>query len=311
MHRRLESTKPILIIILGVIAVSTSSPLIRLAQREASSFVIAAFRLILASLILAPFAINLIKKEKIRLTKKQIVSIGAAGLFLAIHFISWITSLEYTSITSSAVLVTTTPLWVAIFSPIFLKEKTKPLLLIGVGVALLGGILVGINDRCIVSQTGLSCSELFAAHQSTSLWGNFLAVAGAWCAAGYLMVGRSARATIHVLVYTFLVYGCAAILLTFVVIISGDHFMGYSGQTYLLMAALGIIPQLIGHSSFNWALGHVQATIVSTFLLGEPIGTSILAMMIIKEYPTALEICGGGIILIGLLIVIKSGQKND
>jgi drug/metabolite transporter (DMT)-like permease len=91
---------------------------------------------------------------------------------------------------------------------------------------------------------------------------------------------------------------------------TGNRFIGFSAPTYLWLIILGLVPQLIGHSAFNYALGHIQATVVSTFLLGEPIGTSLLAMALLKEYPTVLEICGGGIILIGLLIVIRSGQNH-
>jgi drug/metabolite transporter (DMT)-like permease len=136
--------------------------------------------------------------------------------------------------------------------------------------------------------------------------GNILALLGAFLSAGYLIVGRSTRNSLSLISYTFIVYSVAAIVLIILVIITGQKFTGFSSRTYLYIIALAVIPQLIGHSSFNWALKYLSAAVVSIALLGEPIGTVILSFIFLKESPTILEIVGGVLILCGIIISSRS-----
>ena len=146
------ATRPLMVVLMGILAVSTASIFIRQAQQEAPSLVIAAYRLGLAALGLIPFAYGK-RKEILGFSKKQwLLALGAGGI-LALHFASWITSLEYTSIASSVVLVTTTPLWVAIFSPLLLKERLNRAAMFGLVVALLGGTIVGMSEACNLSSS--------------------------------------------------------------------------------------------------------------------------------------------------------------
>ena len=142
--------------------------------------------------------------------------------------------------------------------------------------------------------------------------GNFLALFGAWMAAGYLMMGRQLRSTLSTVPYTALVYGIAALLLLFGVFINREPIFSYSAKTYLWLFALGLIPQLLGHTIFNWSLKYISATYVSLSLLGEPIGTIFLAMIFLKESPTLLEGIGAFIILAGIVVssIRKSGPVN-
>ncbi len=299
-----EKITPFIGLFFGILSVSTASIFIRFAQNQAPSIVIAAFRLSIASLLIAPFAYFHYKKQLFNITKKELTFLILSGFFLAIHFAAWITSLETTSIASSVVLVTTTPLWVALLSPLFLKEKNNTTIWVGLILAFLGSSLVAFSHQCSFSVDKIiACNIAGFSFDKNSLLGNSLALIGAWMAAGYLMVGRKVRSTIPVLKYIFFVYTFSAIFLLIMVFFTGQTMIGYSGQTYLWMILLGLIPQLLGHSIFNWALGHLPAAFVSIALIGEPIGTIILAFLFLKEVPNFLEILGGLLILGGIFLV--------
>jgi drug/metabolite transporter (DMT)-like permease len=299
-------------IVFAILAVSTASVFIRFAQREAPSLVIAALRLTFASLILAPIALTRYRDELRKLTRGDLLLGLLSGIFLAVHFATWISSLEYTSIASSVVLVSTGPLWVALLSPLFLKEPlTKPVL-IGMLLALIGGTVIGLSDSCsftlsVVSRQanvveGWSCPPFSEFVQGKAFLGNFLALAGAWTVAGYLMIGRRLRGGMSLVPYIFVVYGIAAIVLLGVMFTAGQSPLGFSPITYIWLLLLALVPQLIGHSTYNWALRYLPAALVSITTLGEPIGSAVLAYFILSEAPTILTIFGGILILAGIYI---------
>ncbi|MEW5828634.1 MAG: DMT family transporter, partial [Chloroflexota bacterium] len=180
-------------LLVAILAVSTSSIFIRYAQREAPSLVIAALRLTFASLVLAPLALTRFRAELKALSRRDLLLGMLSGAFLAVHFATWITSLEYTSVASSVVLVSTGPLWVALLSPLILKEPLTRAALSGMGLALIGGTVIGLSDACRLDR-GLVCPPLADFVQGRAFLGNFLALAGAWAVAGYLILGRSLRA---------------------------------------------------------------------------------------------------------------------
>lgn len=310
MNKEQPRLPPLLGLAIGLLAVSTASVFIRLGQQEAPSIVIAAGRLGIAALILLPFAWRYSTAELTGLNRRQWGWLVLAGFFLALHFAAWITSLEFTSIASSVVLVTTTPLWVSLFSPIFLKEKITRALAVGMLVAITGSVFVGLANACNVTQAGLVCSPWAEFFTGESLWGNILALVGAWMAAGYVMVGRKARSDISLLAYIFPVYATAAIVLIAGVFISGNSLLGYAPQTYIWFLLLALLPQIIGHTSYNWALGYLPAAFVSITLLGEPVGSVMLAMIMLAEAPSLFEIIGGVMILAGILISVRYKAKT-
>ena len=289
-------------IFIAILAVSTASIFIRQAQQDAPSLVIAAVRLSLASLAIAPFAIFQHRDEIRSLTRREWILAALAGLFLSVHFATWITSLEYTTVVSSVVLVSTGPLWVALLSPVFLKENSSRWVWIGMTLALLGGLIVGLGDSCSLTDARLSCPPLSDLLSGSAFLGNFLALLGAWTVAGYLMIGRNLRAKISLVPYIFIVYGIASIALLGYVVIAKQPLFGYSQLTYLWMLCLALIPQLIGHSTYNWALRYMPASLVSITTLGEPIGSAILAFFLLGESPSALTLLGGALILAGIYL---------
>jgi len=305
MHNPCREAPYLIGLIIGVMAVSTGSIFIRFAQVEMPSLVIAAGRLSLATLFILPFAVHSWKINKISLSRKTLGLLILSGIFLGLHFITWVTSLEFTSVASSVVLVTTAPLWVALLSPIFLKEKITKWALVGLGVALIGAIMVGMGGSCRVISGQLICSGFESFIEGEHITGNLLALLGAIFSGAYLMVGRSVRNRLSLAVYTTIVYGVASIVLIMLVIFSGAKVTGYSSNMYWWVLGMALIPQVIGHTTFNWALKYLSAAYVSIALLGEPIGAVILAALLLKEKPGILEIIGGILILLGIILATQ------
>lgn len=293
----------------AILAVSTASIFIRFAQMDgAPSLVIAALRLTFATLLLAPLAITRHKDEMLNLTRAELILGLVSGLFLAVHFATWISSLEYTSVASSVVFVSTGPLWVALLSPMLLNERLTRAAIIGLGLALLGGTVIGLADACIWNG-GLRCPDLDQVMQGRAIWGNFLALAGAWAVTGYLIIGRKLRAKLSLIPYIFVVYGMAALALIIIMFTAGQSPFGNEAKTYGWIFLLAAIPQLIGHSTYNWALRYLPAAFVAVTTLGEPIGSAILAFFILNERPTIATIIGGVLILLGIYFAARSSSK--
>jgi drug/metabolite transporter (DMT)-like permease len=311
MQKFSKNTKmsPLLALFFGILVVSTASVLIRGAQKEASSLVIAAYRLLIASLILLPVVLAGHTDELRRLSKKQVLLAMVSGTFLAFHFATWISSLEYTTVASSVVLVSTTPLWVALLSPWVLHERSSRLVVVGMAIALIGGTVVGLSDTCHLSAGGLACSPITAFVQGKAFLGDLLALAGALSASVYLLVGRGLRPKISLVVYIFSVYSIAAIVLVMMALISGQPVIGFPPITYLFLVLLAVGPQLMGHTAYNYGLGYLPAALVAVAMLGEPVGSTILALILLKEIPNLLEIAGGVLILVGIYLASR-GQST-
>lgn len=298
-----------LAVLIAILAVSTSSIFIRFAQSDgAPSLVIAALRLTFATLMLAPIALTKYLEEIKQFTLNEILLGVFSGIFLAVHFATWISSLEYTSVASSVVFVSTGPLWVAILSPFLLKEHLAQTAIFGLGLALAGGAVIGLSDACIWNH-GLSCSALTDVMQGRAMWGNLLALIGALTVTGYLIIGRILRSRMSLIPYIFMVYGMAAITLIVTMFASGNTPLGYAPKTYGWIFLLAALPQLIGHSTYNWALKYMPAALVAVMTLAEPIGSAILAYFFLRETPTSSVLSGGGLILIGIYFASK--QKNN
>jgi drug/metabolite transporter (DMT)-like permease len=302
---------PYLLLLIGILAVSTAAIFIRLILLEASALVIAAYRLALSALISGFLLLISHKRNHDLLCRKDFSLLVLSGVFLAAHFVAWITSLEFISVSSSVILVTTTPLWVALLSPIVLKEKVGSRFYWGMAVAIIGGVIIAFSGPCHLSTTGLSCSGSVFDRNSQTLWGMALALLGAWMASGYMLIGRKMRLKMDNLSYTTSVYTVSAIVLILALILRGEKVLGYSPQTYALFVALAIIPQLLGHSVLNYSLEVLPATIVSMALLGEPVGSTILAVIFLNEIPSTLEIIGGIFILLGIGISVLPERKPN
>ncbi|MGA2515610.1 MAG: DMT family transporter [Thermodesulfobacteriota bacterium] len=275
---------------IGIIAISTASIFIKLC--DAPVLIIATYRLILASLMLSPFAYY--KKTWRGWERNALGWLLLSGLLLSLHFALWITSLKYTSVASSVVLVTTHPIFVGVGGLLFLKERLALNLIIGIALSVLGSGLISYGDMALSRE---------------ALMGDGLALLGAIAASGYLLVGRKVRKDQDLFSYIFPVYSMAGLILILFSLIFKEPFFGYSSSTYFYFFLLALVPQLIGHTTFNWALKYLPASMVAVAILGEPIGSTILAYFILGEGLTAWKILGGISIFAGILVALK-GKRS-
>jgi drug/metabolite transporter (DMT)-like permease len=219
----------------------------------------------------------------------DVIKLLAAGVFLAGHFGLWIASLSRTSVASSVALVALNPLFVAVFARFLLSESIGRRVVAGMATAIAGSILIGGTD--------------FHAG-STAIVGDAMALGGAVAGALYLVTGRALKDRYPLLTYVLAVYGTAALVLAAVAVASGVPLWGYSTRTYVLFLLLAALPQLVGHTSFNYALRFLPASMVSVVILSEPVGATILAWWILSERPQAAMIAGGGLVLAGVLVAV-------
>ncbi len=275
--------------------VSTASILIRYAQAEGvPSLAIAALRLSIAVALLTPLALPGLRRELPRLTRRDLVLAAASGAVLTVHFAAWITSLEYTSVASSAALVTTNPVWVGIASWLVLRER--------VGPAAVAGIVLGLAGSGLI----LASAPAEGSAASAPLLGNALALLGALAASAYLLIGRGLRARLSLLSYVWIAYGIAAVLLLCTATLSGALAAPLSTAAVLLLLALAIGPQLIGHTGVNWAVRHAPATVVALAILGEPLGAALLAWLLFGESFGALQLAGFALLLCGIFLAARA-----
>ena len=281
-----------IVLLVGIIAVSASSVLIRNAQTAAPSLVIAAYRMTIASLVVVPVALWRHQNELRRLRATEWLLAAASGAFLALHFAAWVTSLEYTSVTSSVVLDATSPMWVAIGSWLLLRERLTRPVIFGLIVAVAGSLVIGLGDMT----QGTS---------STSLLGNSLALLGALMVTGYWLIGRRVRGSLSLAPYVAIVYSMAAVVLLIMVAGARQPLTGYDTTTYVWLVLLALVPQLVGHSSFNWALARLPAVFVAVATLGEPIGATVLAYFLLSETPTTIRMFGAALVLAGIAVTMS------
>ena len=228
---------PSFALISGVLAVSTGAIFVRLA--DAPALVVAAYRVGVASLILAPVALFLVRDELRRLTASDYRLAIFAGFILALHFVTWVSSLYYTSVASSVVLVTTNPIWVGLLTPFISDDRLTRATIIGIVISVVGGVIIGAGDFVVGGQ---------------ALFGDFLALLGGVFMAVYILMGRSLRRKVSLLAYVVLCYGSAGIILWIFLLASGLPMTGYSTETYWMFLGMALIPQIIGHNRVPFVL---------------------------------------------------------
>jgi drug/metabolite transporter (DMT)-like permease len=277
-----------LIIFIGVVSVSFAAIFIRLA--EAPPLIIGSYRLLMASLILWPLTLKYSRNELRDLTLRDLGLTLVSGVFLGLHFGLWISSLSYTSVATSVILATSSPLFVVIASYVILKEKITREIITGIVVCFVGVAFICYGNWGIGTD---------------SFIGGILALLGALAASGYMLIGRKLRQRMGLLVYSAIICSSAGILLLIASLVSGYSLSGYTGFTYLMIILLTVIPQLLGHLSLNWSLRFVSATLVTIAVLGEPVGANIWAFVILGEKPQLFEIIGSVFILAGIFTAFR------
>lgn len=258
---------------------------------------IAATRLSIAALILLPLAALRHRGFWRALSARTLALTLASGALLALHFWSWIASLEHTSVASSTVLVTTNPIWVALASLVLLGERPHRLAVIGIAVSFVGTALTFAAD--LGNRTA-----------ADPMLGNALALVGALTASGYLLIGRALRNALPLLPYVALAYATAAILLCSASLISGAPLTAHTNNAWIALLLLALGPQLLGHTAFNYALRHMSATFVSLAILGEPVGAALLAWLLFGEWFSALQFGGFALLLVGIFLASRGERPT-
>jgi len=285
------------VLALGVAAVSSAALLISFARAQGvPALAIAALRMGIAGLVVGPIAVLRCREEIRALSVVETLSAAAAGVFLALHFAFWISSLDDTSVMSSVVFVSTSPIFVGLASVFLLRERMGMPTIIGIAVSIVGTAFVGLSD---LGQLGRHL-----------LRGDLCALLGAVSASGYLLIGRRVRKKMSLTLYVGIAYLSAALILLGVVGVTGTRLAGYPRDGYLWIALLAAGPQLLGHTAYNWALRYVSATFVTVTLLAEPIGATVLAIVFLSQVPSPLRLAGGVCILAGILLAARGESRG-
>jgi drug/metabolite transporter (DMT)-like permease len=283
-------TPPMAALAVAIVAVSTSAILIRLSG--APSPVKALYRVVFTVLLLAPIAVARHREDFRALSRRDLLFACLSGLALAVHFATWFLSVELTTVAASVTLVQSQPLFVAIGGAVLLDERIGTRKATGIAVALAGMAVMSFGDLLVGANP-----------QGThTLVGDALAVAGAVAAAGYVLAGRSLRQRVALLPYVTVVYSVCVLGLLAVVLAQGAPLAGYSSREWLLFLAMAVGPGVFGHTVINWALAHVESSVVSVSLLGEPVGSTILALLLLAEVPSWVTVAGGAVVLLGIYV---------
>jgi drug/metabolite transporter (DMT)-like permease len=186
-----------------------------------------------------------------------------------------------------------------------LKERSSRMTIVGLAVAIIGGMIVSLAGECAITTAGLACHPGNVSASGNAILGNALALVGAVCAGFYLIIGRVLRKTVDLSVYVYCIFACAGLFLVLFALLAGKSFFPYSWAAYAFCLALAVFPQIVGHTSLNWALAYLPVGLVAIVLLGEPVGSTILASIFLKEIPTVWELTGGIVILSGIFIASR------
>lgn len=278
---------PYIPIIIGIISVSLSAIFVKLSS--ADSGIIAFYRMFFTVLLMSPIFFYKYLHEIKLLTVKQWIFSTVAGIFLAFHFILWFESLNYTSVASSTVLVTLQPIFAFVGTYIFFKEKVSLKGIIGALIAIGGSALIAWGDFKI---------------SGDALYGDILALIACALVTAYFLFGQEVRKSLSLMTYTMLVYSISTIVLFVYCVIKEESFGPYPGEEWGLFILLAIIPNLLGHNMFNWAIKYVSANVISVSILFEPIGAAILAFFIFNEHLSISQLVGGGIVIAGIMLYL-------
>jgi len=273
---------------LAVLALAFASVfIIRLESAEVPPLVIAFWRMAIATALLLPAALAFKRKEIAALARKDMGLLLLGGLCLAVHFGAWITSLKYVPIATSVVLVNSHPLFVVVASYLFLGERPRRRSLVGTAIGLAG--------MAIISNDALADVQL-------ALKGDGLALLGALAVVGYFIVGRKARARISLLGYVTPLYAVCSLFLLVWALLAGNSLAIHDASTWTNLAALAVVPTIIGHTVFNWAIKHVRPSAISVAFLGEPVVASVLALIFFGQQPPLATFIGGAFVLAGVYL---------
>ena len=294
-------------IVVAITAISTSAILVR--WSEAPSVVKAFYRMVFMTAAVAPFALR--DREALRaISGRDLGFAVVSGLTLAAHFASFFESLEWTTVAASVTLITTQPIFVVVVAATLLDERLTARMVGGMVVAIVGAFTMSVGPLVIGPLFGggdVLAALLASFGDSTAqLYGNAIALAGALFGAAYVLAGRSLRQRLSLFTYTFVVYAVSSAALGVLAIGTGNELLGYQSTEWVLFLAMGLLPGMFGHTVINWALKYVESSVVSVSFLGEPVGSTILALALLGEVPEVVTILGAIVVLLGIYVTSRA-----
>lgn len=307
------------VMFIGLIAASFAAVTIRLAQINGlPSPLIAAGRLSLAALILTPFVLRAYRSQLRNLSRDDLLWALGAGFFIGVHFILLNYALENTSVMVGQVMVNTGPLWVALLETSFLGVRLARSIYLALLLTLVGGAIIAVASSVQVDttaaatliQTGGLEGIMGLVDTRDPILGAILALAAAIAAATYMTIGRKVRAKVALIPYIWMVYGAGGLTAFVFVFFSGTAVTGHPTMGYVFLILLTLGPQLTGHSSFNYAVGYLSATLVSISTQSIAISATIIAFLLFAEVPLPLEIAGSLVVASGVAVAILGGRKR-
>ncbi|SIS05679.1 DMT family transporter [Natronorubrum thiooxidans] len=289
---------PAVALAFAVFAASTSAILVRWSQ--APSSVAAFYRVLFTTALVTPIAVLGHREAFARLSRRDLGFAAVAGVALAAHFAAWFESLNYTSVAASVTIVQSQPVFVALGAVFVLGERITREAALGIAVAIGGAAVMSLGDA---GQAPLA---------DATLYGNSLALLGAVTVAGYVLAGRSIRQRVSLFPYVTVVYIACAITLFALVGVQGHAYVAYPPREWLLFFAMAVGPGIFGHTVVNWALKHLESVVVSVAWLGEPVGATLLALVLLAEVPDTVTVVGGLVVLAGIyLTTIKRERRHS
>lgn len=282
---------PYIPIAFGILTVAFSAVFVKLASADAG--VTAFYRMFFSAVIMLPVFILFYRNECRKMKRKDWLLCAAAGVLLAAHFVLWFESLHYTSVASSTLLVALQPIFALAGTAVLFNEAVTGKMIAAVFIALAGSVMIGWQDLQI---------------SGTALFGDALALIACVFVTAYLLIGQDVRQRVSLITYTFIVYSASTAALFIYVLIIHEPFTGYPSSDWLWFLALALLPNLLGHTLFNWAVRWVSTNIISIASLFEPVLAAAAAYFILDEKLYAIQIAGGIVVLAGILLFIADPE---
>jgi drug/metabolite transporter (DMT)-like permease len=295
--KRSSSPVPIIIpLIIGVIALSFSSIFIKWSTAPAS--IQGMYRLLFTVLLMIPFGIRRISEFRRILIKNRLL-LGLSGFFLALHFLLWMGSLKYTTVASSTIILALEPVFIWCGAYFLFKERISAFARLGMMIAIVGAGFIGWGDISV---------------SSTNLFGDVLSFVGTLAVAVHMLLGQKLLSQVSPYVYNLSVFSSAVVVFALYNLFNEVSFTNYADQEWGIFLLLAIVPTIFGHMLFNWLLQYISATTVSMSILGEPVGASILAFLLLHEKMSVMQISGGLLAIAGMVLfmnVTHSDNKHE
>ncbi|MDW4507680.1 DMT family transporter [Priestia megaterium] len=287
-----KSTLPLpppVFLLIGVLAVSFSSILIKWSDAPAS--ILGMYRLLFTVLLFLPFLpwrqMKILFKNS---TVKEWLMLAVSGVFLGLHFLFWMESFSHTTVASAMILTALEPVFVVIGAYFLFKEKTSKVGIISILIAVSGSVIIASGDIGVTK---------------TALYGDLLSILGTVAVSVHMLAGQELCRKMPSIIYSFAVFFIGGLVLFVYNICTNVSLTQYDIKDWWIFLLLALIPNIFGHALFNWLLKYVGATTISMAILGEPIGAIILAYFLLGEMTTVSQLVGGMIVMISVMIFLK------